>query len=247
MNVIFHKEFYQVYASDPAAADGRMEVIVQTIQDKVEFVTAVPATEDQILAVHTRYHLELVRERGLYSVAALAAGGAVQAATLGLTEPCFGLIRPPGHHASSISAWGFCCFNNMAIAIEALKQSNTIQNAYVLDIDLHYGDGNVNILEKKDYATVCNIDASDRNAYIDQVAAEMERCHADLIGISAGFDNHQRDWGGLLTTQDYQTIGQLVKSAAARNGGGCFAILEGGYNHYVLGESVMALVDGMSG
>ncbi|RZB33197.1 MAG: hypothetical protein SRB2_04129 [Desulfobacteraceae bacterium Eth-SRB2] len=75
----------------------------------------------------------------------------------------------------------------------------------------------------------------------------MERCDADLIGISAGFDNHQRDWGGLLTTQDYQTIGQLVKSAAARNGGGCFAILEGGYNHYFLGESVMALVDGMSG
>ncbi|MDH4204451.1 MAG: hypothetical protein OEV45_02890 [Desulfobacteraceae bacterium] len=149
--------------------------------------------------------------------------------------------------ASSDSAWGFCYFNNMAIALESLKQSNKIKKAYVLDIDLHYGDGNVNILESKDYVTVCNIDASDRIAYIDRVAGEMERCDADLIGISAGFDKHKKDWGGLLDTQDYQTIGRLVKSAAERNGSGCFAILEGGYNHNVLGESVMALVDGLTG
>lgn len=42
-------------------------------------------------------------------------------------------------------------------------------------------------------------------------------------------------------------IDQLVKSATERNGGGCFAILEGGYNHNVLGENVMALIDGLSG
>lgn len=247
MKVIFHEDFYQVYTSDPAAEKGRMEAIVQTIQSRVEFVTAVPATQAQISAVHTQSHIEHVRRIGPYSMAALAAGGAVQAATLGLTEPCFGLIRPPGHHASAHSSWGFCYFNNMAIALESLKQSNKIQEAYVLDIDLHYGDGNVNILSSKDYATVCNIDSFDRSAYIDRVTREMEGCGADLIGISAGFDNHKDDWGGLLTTEDYQTIGQRVKSALDRNGGGCFAILEGGYNHNVLGENVMALIDGLSG
>jgi len=247
MKVIFHEDFYQVYTSDPAAEKGRMEAIVQTIQSQVEFVTAVPATQSQISAVHTQRHIERVRRIGPYSMAALAAGGAVQAATLGLTEPCFGLIRPPGHHASADSAWGFCYFNNMAIALESLKQSKQIQEAYVLDIDLHYGDGNVNILSSKDYVTVCNIDSFDRSAYIDRVTGEMENCHADLIGISAGFDNHKDDWGGLLATEDYQIIGQRVKSAAERNGGGCFAILEGGYNHNVLGQNVMALIDGLSG
>jgi acetoin utilization deacetylase AcuC-like enzyme len=166
---------------------------------------------------------------------------------MGLAEPCFGLIRPPGHHASADSAWGFCYFNNMAIALESLKQSQQIREAYVLDIDLHYGDGNVNILSEKDYVTVCNIESFDRGAYIERVTREMENCHADLIGISAGFDNHIEDWGGLLATEDYQTIGQRVKSAAERNGGGCFAILEGGYNHSVLGQNVMALIDGLSG
>ena len=247
MKVIFHEDFYQVYTHDPAAEQGRMEAIINTIQSRVEFVTSVPATQDQISAVHTQRHIEHVRHKGPYSMAALAAGGAIQAATLGLTEPCFGLIRPPGHHASADSAWGFCYFNNMAIALESLKQSLQIREAYVLDIDLHYGDGNVNILGKKDYVTVCNIESFDRSAYLDRVTREMENCHADLIGISAGFDNHKEDWGGLLATEDYQIIGQRVKSAAERNGGGCFAILEGGYNHDVLGQNVMALIDGLSG
>jgi acetoin utilization deacetylase AcuC-like enzyme len=247
MKVIFHEDFYQVYTHDPAAEDGRMEAIVNTIQSRVEFVTAVPATPEQISAVHTRRHIEHVRHKGPYSMAALAAGGAIQAATIGLTEPCFGLIRPPGHHASSDSAWGFCYFNNMAIALEWLKQKNKIQNAYILDIDLHYGDGNVNILSSKGYVTIYNVDSFDRFAYVDRVTREMENCNADLIGISAGFDNHKDDWGGLLATKDYQIIGQQVKAAADRNGGGCFAILEGGYNHNVLGENVMALIDGLSG
>jgi acetoin utilization deacetylase AcuC-like enzyme len=247
MKVIFHEDFYQVYVHDPAAERGRMEAIVNTIQSHVEFVTAVPATQDQISAVHTQRHIIHVRNKGPYDMAALAAGGAVQAATIGLTEPCFGLIRPPGHHASAASAWGFCYFNNMAIALETLKQQNKIQQAYVLDIDLHYGDGNVNILSSKDYVTVCNIDSFDRFAYVDRVTREMENCSADLIGISAGFDNHKHDWGGLLETRDYQDIGQQVKAAVNRNGGGCFAILEGGYNHKVLGENVMALIEGLSG
>jgi acetoin utilization deacetylase AcuC-like enzyme len=68
----------------------------------------------------------------------------------------------------------------------------------------------------------------------------------DIIGISAGFDQHIDDWGGLLTTDDYRAIGVMVKKAAQANGGGCFAVLEGGYNHAVLGHNVRALLDGLS-
>jgi acetoin utilization deacetylase AcuC-like enzyme len=247
MKVVFHEDFYQVYTDDPAAASGRMEAIVETIEPHVEFVPAEPAFRQHIAAVHTETHIRHVENQRLYEIAALAAGGAVQAAQIGLSEPCFGLIRPPGHHASAATAWGFCCFNNMAVALETLRRQNKVESTCVLDIDLHYGDGTVNILGKQDWVTVINVEAHSRSHYLLEMEEALKNCQADLIGISAGFDNHAEDWGGLLYTEDYEEIGYRVRSAAVRNGGGCFAILEGGYNHKVLGENVLALMRGMAG
>ena len=247
MKVIFHEDFYTVYTSDPAAAPGRMEAVVNAIAEEAEYIDAQPATAEQIAAVHSQSLIQEVRELGLFEISALAAGGALQAARIGLEDPCFGLIRPPGHHASSASHWGFCFFNNMAIALTHLKRAGHIHSAFVLDFDLHYGDGNVNILEKTDFVTVFNAEAHNRTIYLTEVRQQMETCDADMIGISAGFDNHREDWGGLLETEDYQEIGTYVRRAAERNGRGYFAILEGGYNHDVLGQNVLALMRGMSG
>ncbi len=247
MKVVFHEDFYSVYTMDPAAEEGRIEAVVEVIGPHVMFVPAQNASEVDIEAVHTEAQIDYVKGQGLHEIATLAAGGAIQAATIGLTEPCFGLIRPPGHHASANSSWGFCYYNNMAVAIEHLKRSGMISSAYVLDIDLHFGDGTVNILGKKDYVKIHNLGTEDRNAYLREVQDEMENCTADIIGISAGFDNHQQDWGGVLATEDYHEIGRLVRQASRRNNGGCFAILEGGYNHRVLGHNVLALLQGMSG
>ena len=246
MKVIFHEDFYQVYTGDPAAASGRMEAIVEKIEPHVQFVPAIPAHHQHIAAVHTEMHIQQVENEGLYAIAALAAGGAIQTAQTGLAEPCFGLIRPPGHHASAASCWGFCYFNNMAVALEALKRENKIKSACVLDIDLHYGDGTENILGNRSWVDVVNIESGDRHNYMQQVERVMQKCRADIIGISAGFDYHRADWGGLLHTEDYEKIGYYVRSAADRIGGGCFAILEGGYNHDVLGDNVLALIRGMS-
>jgi len=246
MKVVFHENFYQHYTSDPAAAEGRIEAIMEVIRDRVDFVTAQEASQSDIALVHTPEHIERIKRQGLYPIASLAAGGAIQAATIGLTEPCFGLIRPPGHHASSDSCWGFCYFSNMAIAIETLKKSRAIETAFVLDIDMHFGDGTENTIGYKKYVTVHNLQASYCEDYLKEVERELSRCQADIIGISAGFDNHLDDWGGVLRTQDYTEIGRMVKETARRNRGGYFAILEGGYNHRVLGQNVMALLEGMS-
>jgi acetoin utilization deacetylase AcuC-like enzyme len=133
----------------------------------------------------------------------------------------------------------------MSIALEKLRREGRIRQAQVLDFDLHYGDGNVNILEGKGYVSICNPQAATRNDYLREVERFLTGRQVDIIGISAGFDHHQDDWGGLLATEDYREMGRMVREAAARNGGGCFAVLEGGYNHRVLGRNVLALIEGL--
>jgi acetoin utilization deacetylase AcuC-like enzyme len=246
MKVIFHEAFYEVYAEEAAAEAGRMEAIVEAIQPNVDLVAAEPASEMQIAAAHAKAHIAHVRDSGLYSIAALAAGGAIQAARIGLHGPAFGLIRPPGHHASRGSAWGFCYFNNMAVALLTLRQEGLIRNALVLDIDLHFGDGTVSILGHEDWVRVHNPRERSRQKYIQNVAHTLSGVRVDLIGVSAGFDYHIDDWGGVLATEDYFAIGNIVSKAAQACGGGCFAILEGGYNQDVLGHNVDALIDGLS-
>lgn len=247
MKVVFHEDFYEVYTSDPAALAGRMESIVAKLPSWVELIPAEPAAVQDLLAVHTDDHVEHVRSQGLYSIASLAAGGAIQAALLGLEAPSFALIRPPGHHASEASAWGFCYFNNMAVALKYLLNHGKIKTAYVLDIDLHYGDGTVNILQPYGNIALHNVSAACRDTYLEEVNEAMDRCRADMIGISAGFDLHEDDWGGVLKTQDYYQIGQWARQSALRSGGGCFGVLEGGYNHSVLGQNVKALLKGLAG
>lgn len=245
MKVVYHEDYNEVYSNDPASAHGRIQAVERVLRGKVSFVTPFAATEEDILRAHIPEHVRSVEREGVYDIAALAAGGAIMAAQIGLTEPCFALIRPPGHHASSGSAWGFCYFNNMAIALEKLKQEGKIQRAFILDFDLHYGDGNVNILEHKGYVTIYNPASSNRNEYLKNVQDALEETKADMIAVSAGFDNHEADWGGLLKTEDYQYMGKLVRETARRNKGGCFGILEGGYNHNVLGKNVLAFIEGL--
>ena len=247
MKVVYSQEYKQVYSSDPASSPGRIEAIEFALAGKVSYIEPQPASEEDIGLIHTPLHIAEVRREGVYDIAALAAGGAIKAAEIGLSEPCFAVIRPPGHHASADSAWGFCYFNNMAVALVKLKRKDKIKKAFILDFDLHVGDGNINTLEPKGFVTILNPGGSDRSEYLKTVTNALNKTDADMIAVSAGFDNHEDDWGGLLRTEDYTYMGKMVRETARRNNGGCFGILEGGYNHAVLGKNVLAFIEGLDG
>ncbi len=251
MKVIFHPRFYESYTSDPAAAEGRMEPMVKALEGDYEFVEAKPASERDVERVHGRSHIQDVkREPLVYELGILSAGGAVLAAEMAFEgEPVFGLIRPPGHHASPHSCWGFCYFNNIAIAIKKLSSEKKIQSALILDFDLHFGDGTANTFSGSKDVTYFHPEGTTRQLFLDEIQRFLQREGSlDMIAVSAGFDRHEEDWGGLLKTEDYLTIGSWVRESSLRRcQGRRFAVLEGGYNHSVLGRNVRSFVQGLSG
>jgi acetoin utilization deacetylase AcuC-like enzyme len=116
-----------------------------------------PATPSELADAHSPEYLEMlegVAGRAVMldpdtftsdesiAVAKLAAGASVQAAHHAHTtgEPAFALVRPPGHHAESGRAMGFCLYNNAAVAAAALVRAG-VERVAVVDIDVHHGNG----------------------------------------------------------------------------------------------------------
>lgn len=79
-----------------------------------------------------------------YNVARLATGGAlelVDSLMRGEIANGFSLSRPPGHHAESSHAMGFCLFNNIAISARYLQEQYSLEKILILDWDVHHGNG----------------------------------------------------------------------------------------------------------
>ncbi len=81
-------------------------------------------------------------EAALRSVGAICA--AVDAVVEGRARNAFCAVRPPGHHAESAQAMGFCFFNNVAIAAEHARHVHGLERVAVIDFDVHHGNGTQN-------------------------------------------------------------------------------------------------------
>jgi acetoin utilization deacetylase AcuC-like enzyme len=146
----------------PKRVDAVMEA-VRTLerQGRLSVAAPRPATEDEILLVHTPQYLKLVRtetEAGRRTLstgdtevssgslsAALAAAGtvvsAVDAVVSGQARNAFCAVRPPGHHASQARGMGFCVFNNIAIGARHAARRHGVERILIADWDVHHGNG----------------------------------------------------------------------------------------------------------
>ena len=69
------------------------------------------------------------------------------------SAPTYALCRPPGHHAYTDMAGGFCFVNNSAVAAQLLRQHH--ERVAVLDVDVHHGNGTQGIFyERSDVLTL---------------------------------------------------------------------------------------------
>jgi len=239
------------YAEDNAAAPGRMEAALSGVRTGPwSFIAPSPATLEQLLLAHDADYLrEVAQDAPRFTMARLAAGGAILAARLAHGgDPAFACVRPPGHHAARDTAWGHCTFSNVAAALLVLRAEGRIDSAFVIDIDAHTGDGTRKVLAGWPEAEVFNPFADDAGEYLALVEARLAALPAKgILAVSAGFDAYRHDVGHKLDTADFQRLGALVGAASRRaSRGRRFAVLEGGYYLKDLGANVLAFCRGFA-
>jgi acetoin utilization deacetylase AcuC-like enzyme len=132
---------------------------------QMQSIPARAATEDELAVFHTREYIAGVRahaeggpmkgdwgeieidtplSRGSFDAALFAAGGAmnaVQSVMNGEVRNAYALLRPPGHHAMSNRAMGFCIFNNAVIAAHYARRLYGLDRIMIVDWDVHHGNG----------------------------------------------------------------------------------------------------------
>jgi acetoin utilization deacetylase AcuC-like enzyme len=150
----------------------RLEAVEQTLAGHDwlgwERRAAPPAQEIQLELIHSAGHVQRIRELSLagggaidsdtfvgepsYRAALHAAGGACEMtralmggeATLGFCG-----VRPSGHHAEPDRGMGFCLFNNVALAAEFAIRELGVQRVFILDWDVHHGNGTAEAFRRR--------------------------------------------------------------------------------------------------
>lgn len=134
------------------------------------------ATEELLLLCHTPQLVEKIRHLAQvgggsidpdtavspasYDVARLAVGAGVRAVDAVMGSECdnaFVAARPPGHHAESNRAMGFCLFNTIAIAARYAQRQYGLERVAILDWDVHHGNGTQEIFYADPSVFFCSV------------------------------------------------------------------------------------------
>lgn len=118
------------------------------------------ARDEQIALCHPIEHIQMIRqmaERGgamidgdtlvsprSFEAALMAVGAAcaaVDSVVKGESKNAFCAVRPPGHHAETSRAMGFCLFSNIAIAARHAQKAHGLERVAIVDWDVHHGNG----------------------------------------------------------------------------------------------------------
>ncbi|MHB0986844.1 MAG: histone deacetylase family protein [Sulfuricella sp.] len=224
------------------------------------------ATFEQLARVHEPHYIEAVQSasprEGLVYLdpdtamnpftlnAALRAAGAVALATdLVLerkAENAFCAVRPPGHHAESARAMGFCFFNNVAVGVAHAMAHYGLKRVAIADFDVHHGNGTEEIFRDDPRVMLCSTfqhpfyphcgaDSGNdhiinvplpagtdgdgfRKAVSEQWLPALERFRPEMLFVSAGFDAHWEDDMAMfkLREADYAWVTQQIKDIAEK-------------------------------
>ncbi len=142
------------------------ELLRRGIADTGDFLAPAPATDDDVLRVHTSDYvrklktgslsyaevqqLEIPYSKELIEACWLAAGGSILAGQCALRDGWSANIGGGFHHACPDHGEGFCVIHDVAVAIRRLQFDGAIERAMVVDTDVHHGNGTATIFGADD-------------------------------------------------------------------------------------------------
>ena len=228
----------------------RLETILESIKKikdfKIKIIDAPLADIQTISLVHPEKHIKKIFSNiprsGLIGVekepyadtmlcsnsknAILRSCGAGIAAAdklMKTNERIFCAVRPPGHHAETMKAMGFCFINNISVTARYLQKKYKINKIAIIDFDVHHGNGTQEIFyndetviyasshefplfpgtgseDEKGVGNIFNaplktgMRGKEFLKIFDQnILRPIDRFKPEVILISAGFDAHWRD------------------------------------------------------
>jgi len=228
----------------------RLMSIIKVLQSspelEINFKEAPIAKMSEIILVHPKNHIDKIfnniPKEGLIGVekepyadtllcpdsknAILRSCGAGIAAVddlMNKNERVFCAIRPPGHHAETIRANGFCFINNVAVATKYLQKKYNINKVAIVDFDVHHGNGTQEIFyndksvayasthefplfpgsgaeEETGVGNIFNATLKSGTKgpeflqiFESKILMPLDKFKPEVILISAGFDAHVRD------------------------------------------------------
>jgi len=224
------------------------------------------ASETEILRVHHPKHLARLRQPvdfdadtpyypGIDGHARRAAGAAIESVAMALRgQKGFALMRPPGHHATSNRAMGFCYLNSIAIAAHYALEAGC-ERVGIWDFDAHHGNGTEEIVFGNNRIRFASAHQhpcfpgtgtvsrgnvfnwpipprSDADRHASAVRQALDRLiefNPDIVLVSAGFDAYTRDPLTEMTLEQehFANFGRWLKETGLP----AAPILEGGYSN----------------
>lgn len=163
-----------------------LEAAIQdhAVNSRLRWREAPEASPEDLLRVHSREYLEFLEARcaeaswyepvrldsgdtwavaDSFRIARLGAGagcGAVDALYSGEVDRAFVGMRPPGHHARPGAPMGFCLLGNVAVAARYAQHHFGVERVFILDWDVHHGNGTQEIFYEDPSVFFCSFHQS---------------------------------------------------------------------------------------
>ena len=195
MLTAFHHPGYAAPIGQHVMPIRKFALVADGLRDAadVRLIEPAPVTEDDLRRVHTTDYITAIKtgepralaesqkfpwSPELYASVCLTAGGCLAAARQALRDGVSAAVVSGFHHACADHGEGFCTFNGLIVALDALLAAGEIRTAAVLDMDLHYGNGTAQLAASRPHVFALSLYGND---YWDSVCFRevTERHHED--------------------------------------------------------------------